>query len=72
MFKAVIENVELKKEIETQDRQYELLLVKKNHLEKEIEKLNKHLEMLKETIEKLKEKNKKLRKEIKELKKEWS
>ena len=39
MFKAVKENIELRKEIQEQDRQYNLLLTKYNHLERQYERI---------------------------------
>ena len=60
---------EIKKQIETDDKQYNILLKNYCKLEKEKKYLEIDLELKDKAFNRLKEKNKKLRDEIKELKK---
>ena len=70
MFKAVKENIELRKEIQEQDRQYNLLLTKYNHLERQYERIQEEIKLIEKTKENYLSRIKKMRKEIKELKNE--
>ena len=60
---------EIKKQIEMDDKQYNILLKNYCKLEKEKKYLEIDLELKDKAFNRLKEKNKKLRDEIKELKK---
>lgn len=70
MFRAVKENIELRKEIQEQDRQYNLLLTKFNHLEKQCEMLQEEIKAIEKTKENYLKRIKKMREELKELKNE--
>ena len=70
MFRALKENIELRKEIQEQDRQYNLLLTKYNHLERQYERLQEEVKIIEKTKENYLSRIKKMRKEIKELKNE--
>ena len=70
MFRAVKENIELRKEIQEQDRQYNLLLTKFNHLERQCEMLQEELKAIEKTKENYLKRIKKMREELKELKNE--
>lgn len=60
---------EIKEQIETDDKQYNILLKNYCKLEKEKKYLEIDLELKEKAFNRLKEKNKELRNEIKELKK---
>lgn len=70
MFRAVKENIELRKEIQEQDRQYNLLLTKFNHLEKQCEMLQEEIKAIEKTKENYLKRIKNMREELKELKNE--
>lgn len=70
MFRAVKENIELRKEIQEQDRQYNLLLTKFNHLERQCEMLQQEIKAIEKTKENYLKRIRKMREELKELKNE--
>lgn len=70
MFKAVRENIELRKEIQEQDRQYNLLLTKLGNLERENNLLKIENENLIKSKDKYLKRIREMRKELKELKNE--
>lgn len=67
MFKAVKENIELKKEIEEQDRQYNALLTKQGSLERENNLLRTEIEKLISSKNKYLKQIRELKKQIKEM-----
>lgn len=70
MFKAVKENIELKKEIEEQDRQYNALLTKQGSLERENNLLRSEIEKLISSKNKYLKQIRELKKQIKEMENE--
>lgn len=70
MFKAVRENIQLRKEIQEQDRQYNLLLTKLGNLERENNLLKIENENLIKSKDKYLKRIREMRKELKELKNE--
>lgn len=69
LFHWIKDMKEIKKQIEMDDKQYNILLKNYCKLEKEKKYLEIDLELKDKAFNRLKEKNKKLRDEIKELKK---
>lgn len=70
MFRAVKENIELRKEIQRQDKEYNLLLAKYGVLEKENQDLKREIEDLTRANDRHIKRIKEMRKELKELKNE--
>ena len=70
MFKAVRENIQLRKEIQEQDRQYNLLLTKLGNLERKNNLLKIENENLIKSKDKYLKRIREMRKELKELKNE--
>ena len=70
MFKAVRENIQLRKEIQEQDRQYNLLLTKLGNLERKNNLLKIENENLIKSKDKYLKRIREMRKELKKLKNE--